>query len=308
MKTIQLHKTNIEASNIVMGCMRIADMPLNDIETLVRTAMEQGINFFDHADIYANGKSEEVFAQAIQMNDDIREQMILQSKCGINTKDNLYDFSKQHILQSVDGILKRLKTDYLDILLLHRPDPLMEPQEVAEAFDLLQSSGKVRHFGVSNFTPLQIELLKKDVKQPIIANQLQFSVAHTPLIDSGVAFNMGNDQAINRDSGILEYSRIHDITIQAWSPYQAGFFAGPFLGDVEKFPELNQLIQAIAQKYDVTDTAIAAAWITRHPANIQVVLGTTNVGRLVDACAGSDIPLTRKEWYDIYKAAGNMIP
>lgn len=308
MKTIQLHKTNIEASNIVMGCMRIADMPLNDIETLVRTAMEQGINFFDHADIYANGKSEEVFAQAIQMNDDIREQMILQSKCGINTKDNLYDFSKQHILQSVDGILQRLKTDYLDILLLHRPDPLMEPQEVAEAFDLLQSSGKVRHFGVSNFTPLQIELLKKDVKQPIIANQLQFSVAHTPLIDSGVAFNMGNDQAINRDSGILEYSRIHDITIQAWSPYQAGFFAGPFLGDVEKFPELNQLIQAIAQKYDVTDTAIAAAWITRHPANIQVVLGTTNVGRLVDACAGSDIPLTRKEWYDIYKAAGNMIP
>ena len=308
MKTIQLHKTNIEASNIVMGCMRIADMPLNDIETLVRTAMEQGINFFDHADIYANGKSEEVFAQAIQMNDDIREQMILQSKCGINTKDNLYDFSKQHILQSVDGILKRLKTDYLDILLLHRPDPLMEPQEVAEAFDLLQSSGKVRHFGVSNFTPLQIELLKKDVKQPIIANQLQFSVAHTPLIDSGVAFNMGNDQAINRDSGILEYSRIHDITIQAWSPYQAGFFAGPFLGDVEKFPELNQLIQVIAQKYDVTDTAIAAAWITRHPANIQVVLGTTNVGRLVDACAGSDIPLTRKEWYDIYKAAGNMIP
>ena len=234
MKTIQLHKTNIEASNIVMGCMRIADMPLNDIETLVRTAMEQGINFFDHADIYANGKSEEVFAQAIQMNDDIREQMILQSKCGINTKDNLYDFSKQHILQSVDGILQRLKTDYLDILLLHRPDPLMEPQEVAEAFDLLQSSGKVRHFGVSNFTPLQIELLKKDVKQPIIANQLQFSVAHTPLIDSGVAFNMGNDQAINRDSGILEYSRIHDITIQAWSPYQAGFFAGPFLGDVEK--------------------------------------------------------------------------
>jgi len=308
LKTIQLHKTNIEASNIVMGCMRIADMPLNDIETLVRTAMEQGINFFDHADIYANGKSEEVFAQAIQMNDDIREQMILQSKCGINTKDNLYDFSKQHILQSVDGILQRLKTDYLDILLLHRPDPLMEPQEVAEAFDLLQSSGKVRHFGVSNFTPLQIELLKKDVKQPIIANQLQFSVAHTPLIDSGVAFNMGNDQAINRDSGILEYSRIHDITIQAWSPYQAGFFAGPFLGDVEKFPELNQLIQAIAQKYDVTDTAIAAAWITRHPANIQVVLGTTNVGRLVDACAGSDIPLTRKEWYDIYKAAGNMIP
>lgn len=308
MKTIQLHKTNIKASNIVMGCMRIANMPLSDIETLIRTAMEQGINFFDHADIYANGKSEEVFAQAIQMNDDIREQMILQSKCGINTKDNLYDFSKEHILQSVDGILQRLKTDYLDILLLHRPDPLMEPQEVAEAFDLLHSSGKVRHFGVSNFNPLQIELLKKDVKQPIIANQLQFSVAHTPLIDSGIALNMGNDQAINRDSSILEYSRLHDITIQAWSPYQAGFFAGPFLGNMEKFPQLNEVIREIAQKYGVKDTAIAAAWITRHPANIQVVLGTTNVGRLVDACAGSDIPLTRKEWYDIYKAAGNMIP
>ena len=308
MKYIQLHQTELKASNIIMGCMRIADKSLIEIETLIRTAMEEGINFFDHADIYANGKSEEVFSQAIQMNDNLREKMILQSKCGINTKDNYFDFSKEHILHSVDGILQRLQTDYLDILLLHRPDPLMEPAEVAEAFDTLQSSGKVRHFGVSNFNPLQIELLKKEVKQPLIINQLQFSAAHTPMIDSGIALNMGNDQSINRDSSVLEYSRVHDITIQAWSPYQAGFFEGPFLGDMDKFPQLNEVIRAIAKKYEVTDTAIAAAWITRHPANIQVILGTTNVGRLVDACAGSDVPLTRKEWYDIYKAAGNIVP
>ena len=242
------------------------------------------------------------------MNESIREKMILQSKCGINTKGNFYDFSKEHILYSVDEILKRLQTDYLDILLLHRPDPLMEPEEVAEAFDELHNSGKVKYFGVSNHNPAQIELLQKFIPHKLVVNQLQLSIAHTPLIDSGVSLNMNTDQAINRDSSILEYSRLNDITIQAWSPYQNGFFKGPFLGDVENFPELNEVIDTIAEKYEVTNTAIATAWITRHPANIQVVLGTTNAQRLKDACKGSDIPLTREEWYQIYKAAGNMVP
>lgn len=308
MKYFPIKGTNLNVSNIVMGNMRLTQLSLSEVEHLIRTSMDEGINFFDHADIYGGGKCEELFADAIQMNSSIREKMILQSKCGINTRDNMYDFSKEHILKSVDGILKRLKTDYLDILLLHRPDPLMEPEEIAEAFDELHNSGKVHYFGVSNFNPMQIELLQKYISHKLVVNQLQLSVTHTPLIDSGVAINMHHDQSINRDSSILEYCRLHDITVQAWSPFQNGFFQGPFLGDLEKFPKLNELIDQLAEKYEVTNTAIATAWITRHPANIQVVLGTTKAQRIQDACAGSDIPLTRKEWYDIYKAAGNIIP
>jgi len=307
-KYFPIKNTNLNVSNIVMGNMRITQLSLTEIENLIRTAMDEGINFFDHADIYGGGKCEELFAEAIQMNSSIREKMILQSKCGINTKDNYFNFSKEHIISSVDGILDRLKTDYLDILLLHRPDPLMEPEEVAEAFDELHNSGKVKYFGVSNHNPLQIELLQKYVSQKLVVNQLQLSIAHTPMIDSGIALNMNIDQSVNRDSSILEYCRLNDITIQAWSPYQTGFFNGPFLGDTENFPELNEVIDKIAEKYEVTNTAIATAWITRHPANIQVVLGTTNAGRLSDACKGSEIPLTRDEWYQIYKAAGNMVP
>ncbi len=308
LKYFPIKNTSLNVSNIVMGNMRINELTKVEIEHLVRTAMEEGINFFDHADIYGGGECESLFADAIQMNASIRDKMILQSKCGINTKDNYYDFSKEHIIKSVEGILKRLKTDYLDLLLLHRPDPLMEPEEVAEAFDELHNSGKVRYFGVSNHNPMQIELLQKYVSHKLVVNQLQLSVAQAALIDSGIALNMPVDQSINRDSSILEYCRLKDITIQAWSPYQQGFFEGPFLGDLEKFPKLNQVIDELAEKYGVTNTAIASAWITRHPANIQVVLGTTTPQRIKDACAGSEINLTRKEWYDLYKAAGHIVP
>lgn len=308
MKYFPIKGTNLNVSNIVMGNMRITSLSKPELERLIQTALDEGINFFDHADIYGGGECEKLFADAIQMNDDLREKIILQTKCGIISKDNYYDFSKEHIIRSVEGSLKRLKTDYIDILLLHRPDPLMEPEEVAEAFDELHNSGKVRYFGVSNHNPMQIELLQKYVPHKIVVNQLQFSIAHTPMIDSGIALNMNIDQSINRDSSVLEYCRLHDITIQAWSPYQHGFFAGTFLGDYEKFPKLNETIDEIAEKYGVDNTAIATAWITRHPANIQVVVGTTNVERLKSACQGSDLPLTREEWYRIYKAAGNMVP
>jgi len=289
-----------------MGNMRLPQLSIAEAENLIRSAMEEGINFFDHADIYGGGKSEEIFSEAIQMNSSIREKMITQSKCGI--RNGYFDFSKDHIIESVDGILKRLNTEYLDILLLHRPDPLMEPAEVAEAFEELHTSGKVRYFGVSNHNPAQVELLQKYTSHKLVVNQLQLSIAHTPIIDSGVTLNMKVDQAINRDMSVLEYCRLNDITIQAWSPYQHGFFGGSFLGDLEHYPELNEVVDSIAAKYGVTNTAIATAWITRHPANIQVVLGTTKVERLKDACQGSDIRLTREEWYQIYKAAGNMIP
>lgn len=308
MKYNQIKHTDLNVSNIIMGNMRLPQLSVTEIEQLIRTALDEGINFFDHADIYGQGRSEELFAEAIQMNSSIREKMIIQSKCGIKGQENYFDFSKGHILDSVDGILKRLQTDYLDLLLLHRPDPLMEPEEVAEAFEVLHSSGKVKYFGVSNHNPAQIELLQKYTSHKLVVNQVQLSIAHTLMIDAGISLNMNIDQAINRDSSVLEYCRLHDIQLQAWSPFQNGFFEGPFLGDLEKFAELNKVIDDIAAHYHVTNTAIATAWITRHPANIQVVLGTTNLQRLKDACAGADIKLTRKEWYDIYKAAGNMVP
>ncbi|RIX53961.1 aldo/keto reductase family oxidoreductase [Paenibacillus nanensis] len=306
MKYIEIKGTDLNVSNVVMGCMRLTQLSLPEAEKLIRTAMEENINFFDHADIYGGGKCEEIFADAIGMNPSIREKMVLQSKCGI--RSGYFDFSKEHIIASTEGILKRLKTDYLDILLLHRPDALVEPEEVAEAFDALHASGKVRYFGVSNHTPMQTELLKKHVSQRLVVNQLQLSVTHTPMIDSGIALNMNHNQSINRDSGILDYCRLNDITVQAWSPFQKGFFNGPFLGDTENYAELNKLIDGLADKYGVTNTAIAVAWITRHPANIQVVLGTMNEGRLKDSCQGSDIPLTREEWYAIYKAGGKIVP
>jgi predicted oxidoreductase len=306
LKYIKVGKSEITASNIIMGNMRLGELSVSEAEKLIRTAMDEGINFFDHADIYGGGQCESLFANSIDMNSTIREQMILQSKCGI--RNGYFDFSKEYIIESVNGILNRLKTEYLDILLLHRPDPLMEPEEVSEAFDELYNSGKVRYFGVSNFNPMQLELLQKNMNHKLMVNQVQFGIAHTPLIDSGMAFNMKIDQSINRDSSILEYCRLNDITLQAWSPFQHGFFEGTFLGDLERYAKLNEVINQLAEKYDVTNTAIATAWITRHPANIQVVLGTTKVNRMKEACLGADLMLNREEWYQIYKAAGNIVP
>ncbi len=308
MKYINIAETDLSTSNIIMGNMRLTQLSITEAEKLIRTAMDEGINFFDHADIYGRGECEKIFSEAVQMSPSIREKMILQSKCGIITPEGYFDFSREHVIMSVNGILKRLKTEYLDILLLHRPDPLMDPAEVAEAFEELHASGKVKYFGVSNHNPAQIELLQKYIPYKLVVNQLQFGIAHTPMIDSGIALNMKIDQSINRDSSILEYCRLHDITMQAWSPFQHGFFEGSFLGDLERFPELNRSMDQIAEKYGVTNTAIAVAWITRHPANIQVVLGTTNPARMKDACKGADLRMTREEWYQIYKAAGNMVP
>lgn len=305
MRTLKLGTSTLEVPVVAVGCFRIHSLDKNEAERFVHTALENGANFFDHADFYGGGTCEEIFADAIRMNDDIRESIILQSKCGI--RKGMYDFSKEHILSSVDGILKRLKTDYLDILLLHRPDALAEPDEVADAFDKLESSGKVRHFGVSNHNPMQIQLLKKSVKQPIITNQLQLSVTNATMISSGINVNMENASAVNRDDSVLDFCRLHDITIQPWSPFQYGFFEGVFLGN-EKFPELNRKIDDIAEKYEVRNTTIALAWLLRHPANMQPVIGTMNLSRLKDCIKASDIRLTREEWYEIYRAAGNVLP
>jgi predicted oxidoreductase len=277
-----------------------------EAERFVRTALDQGANFFDHADIYGNGDCEAIFADAVHMNGSVREKLILQSKCGI-VRGRMFDFSKEHILASVDGSLKRLKTDYLDVLLLHRPDALVEPEEVAEAFDSLHASGKVRHFGVSNQNPMQIRLLQKSLRQPIVANQLQLSITNATMISAGIHVNMLEDSSVDRDGGVLDFCRLGDITVQPWSPFQYGFFEGVFL-DNEKFPKLNARIDELAAKYQVTNTTIALAWILRHPANMQPVTGTMNIGRLTDCIKAADVRLTREEWYAIYLAAGNTLP
>ena len=305
MRTIQLGTSGLQVPVIAVGCMRINGLTQTEAERFVATTMESGANFFDHADVYGGGECESRFAEAIHMNSTVREKIILQSKCGI--RQGQFDFSKEHILEAVDGSLKRLKTDYLDVVLLHRPDALAEPEEVAEAFDILHASGKVRNFGVSNQKPMQIMLLQKYVKQPLLANQLQLSITNAAMITNGFNVNMQNDEAVDRDGSILDYCRMHDITIQPWSPFQYGFFEGVFLGS-DKFPELNAVIDKIAAKYQVTNTTIAIAWLLRHPAKMQPVTGTMNVNRLKDCVKASAIKLSREEWYAILLAAGNKLP
>ncbi|MDL4841631.1 aldo/keto reductase [Aquibacillus rhizosphaerae] len=305
MNKLKLGTSNLEVSEISLGCMRMAQLSKKDARYVIENAIETGINFFDHADIYGSGKSEEIFSDAIDMNPTVRESMFIQTKCGI--RDGSFDFSKEHILSSVEGSLKRLKTEYIDVLLLHRPDALVEPEDVAEAFKKLKDSGKVRHFGVSNHNPMQIELLKRYVKEDLITNQLQLSLMFTPMIDAGLNVNMQQEPAIVRDSNVLDYSRLNDMTVQAWSPFQYGMFKGVFVGN-DEFPEVNQKLQELAEKKGVTDSAMAIAWILRHPAKIQPVVGTMNPQRLADIAKASEIELTRKEWYELYLAAGNKLP
>ena len=313
MKTYTVPHTDLTVPSVVLGLMRIAKMSDGDIQRLVGTALDKGITFFDHADIYGGAVhlSEERFGAAMKFSASDREKITLQSKAGINITAGpaYFDFSGEHILEAVDGSLKALKTDYLDVLLLHRPDTLMEPEEIAAAFDRLEAAGKVRRFGVSNQTPGQIELIKTAVKQPLLFNQVQLSITHANLFAQGIAINMnGLDQSVDRDLGVLDYSRLKGMMLQAWSPFQKGFFDGVFVGDRENYAELNDVLDELAAKYGVTPTGIAVAWIVRHPANIQVVLGTTNPGRVAESAAGADVRLSREEWYRLFTAAGHRVP
>lgn len=311
MKTFTLPGTDILAPNVVLGLMRIADKTDEEVRELVRTARDAGIDFVDHADVYGGElhECERRFADAMAMSPSQRDEITIQTKAGIVTDGPYFDFSYEHLVKSVEESLAALRTDRIDILLLHRPDALVEPEEVARAFDELESSGKVRAFGVSNQTPRQIDLLRKYVRQPIVANQLQLSITHAPIVTQGVAANMlAEQQSVTLDGGgIVDYCRLNDITVQAWSPFQAGFFTGVFLGSAD-YPELNAVIDRLAGQYDVPAIAIATAWITRHPARMQVVLGTTNPERVAGAAQGSDVPLTRAEWYELFRAAGHLVP
>lgn len=303
MYNIELGKSGLSVPTVAVGCMRIGAKSEKEICEFVDTALSAGACFFDHADIYGGGGCEEVFSKAITKEN--RERMIIQTKCGI--RSGFFDFSYEHIVSSVEKSLKRLHTDYIDVLLLHRPDALMEPEEVARAFDYLKSQGMVRHFGVSNQNPYQMELLSRALSVPLVANQLQFGIMHSSMIQTGINVNMYNESANVRDGGVLDYCRLKGITIQPWSPLQYGFFEGCFI-DCEKFPELNQVMDSLCEKYETTKTSLAFAWILRHPAKMQPVTGTSSPARLLECIKGSEISLSREDWYAIYRAAGNVLP
>ena len=306
MRTMKLGKTGLSVPVIASGCMRLNGLDEKQAASYLHKCLELGICFFDHSDIYGGGYCEEIFAKTLPMTSSVREKIMIQSKCGILPGVG-YDCSKSYILSSVDGILKRLRTDYLDVFLLHRPDALMEPEEVAEAFDRLEQSGKVRVFGVSNQNSSQIRLLKKCVRQHIAVDQLQFSIPFSQMISRGMEVNMDTDGAEDRDGGILDYCRLEDITIQAWSPFQVGDGTGTYLGN-ENYSDLNSVMDELSDKYRITPAAVGAAWILRHPAKIQVIAGTMNEERLAETAKAADVKLTREEWYRLYLAAGHRLP
>lgn len=305
MKYIEIDGKKV--SCIAQGCMRISGKTDAEADMFVKNSLHAGINFFDHADIYGGGECERIFGRVLANNKNLRDKMFIQSKCGIRKDEGTFDFSKEYIIKCVEGSLERLCTDHLDFLLLHRPDALCKPEEVADAFDTLKSQGKVLSFGVSNQNPYQIELLQKSCDMKLAVNQLQLSIAHSYMIDKGIYVNMDVDSGIDRDSSILDYCRLKDITIQPWSPFQYGFFKGTFIGS-DLYPELNKVLDELAEKYNVTNSAVAIAWLLRHPASMQPILGSVNTERVTQICKAADITLTRKEWYDIYKAAGHKLP
>ena len=302
-------QTDLRLSSVILGLMRITDMADADIRALYHAAREAGVNMIDHADIYGGSRHfcEKRFGDALRLSAAERDDVVIQTKCGI--REGYFDFSAEHILASVDGSLKALRTDYIDILLLHRPDTLVEPEEVARAFDTLHAAGKVRHFGVSNQTPDQIALLKTAVRQPLSFNQVQLSLTHAPLIAQGIAMNMeGHAQSVDRTLGLLDWSRLNGMTLQAWSPFQKAWFDGTFIGDRAEFRELNEALDEIAEAHGITPTGVAVAWITRHPAKMQVVLGTTKPDRVKECVAGAGVTLSRPEWYRLFRAAGYILP
>lgn len=305
MKYINTYSEKTKVSQVALGCMRISSMTPEETERYISTAIDFGYNYFDHADIYGGGECEKVFGKALALNKSLRDKIIIQTKCGI--RKGMYDFSKEHIISSVDNSLRNLGVEKIDVLLLHRPDLLMEPEEVAEAFDYLETSGKVGDFGVSNHSASQIELLKTAVKQDIKINQMQMSIANATMISSGANVNLQNRDGTNYDGYLRDYCRLNGITIQPWSPLQHGFISGTFLGNPD-FPELNSKLKSLAEKYDVTDTGIAIAWLLRLPDKVQPVVGSTNLKRLEDIAKATEMVLSREDWYDIYLTAGYKLP
>nr|WP_208607144.1 aldo/keto reductase [Paenibacillus typhae] len=324
MKTLPLNARGIPASRIALGCMGLGggwDHEPLTAENIrqghdaVEAALSIGINFFDHADIYTRGKAEKVFGQIFKDRPRLREEIIIQSKCGIRLIEpgdtsNTFDISGEHILRSVDGTLSRLGTEYLDILLLHRPDPLMDPEEIAEALRQLKKAGKVRHFGVSNMSASQIRLLQHYCDEPFIVNQLHMSLAQISWLDAMVSVNREPWKDITFPEGTVEYCRMENIQLQAWGPLAQGSFSGRSLeGQPENIVQTAALVSSLAEQKNTTPEAIVLSWLMTHPAAIQPVIGTVNPKRIA-ACAGADkVGLSRKEWYELYiSSRGEKLP
>ncbi|MCH5162273.1 MAG: aldo/keto reductase [Clostridiales bacterium] len=305
----------IKASRLSLGCWRIADKPIENIERLVNTALDMGVNHFDHADIYGGGTCEKLYGELIKKSPSLRDRMVLQTKCGIMSGQ--YNLGYDHIMECVEGSLKRLNTDHVDILLLHRPDTLMRPEQIARAFDRLERDGKVLHFGVSNFSAMQIEYLQSQINQKILINQMQLSPTFCPMIDAGINVNTASPAAVDRDGGLLEYCRMRGITIQTYSTMQCSFidengnlYKGAFTTEAarKKYFALNFCLEGLARKYGSTPEAVAIAWVLHHPANMQAIVGTTldkHMEAFKDCC---EVPLTDREWYEIYRSAGHTLP
>lgn len=307
MKKIKVAHTDLEVSEIALGLMRMESLSVPEAKEVIQTALDGGINFFDHADIYGRGESERIFGQAFHDLGLARDSVYIQSKTGI-VPGKMFDFSKEHIIESVEASLKRLNVDYLDALLLHRPDTLVEPEEVAEAFDQLAGQGKVRYFGVSNHNALQIELLKKAVEQPLVFNQLQMSVTHHPMLDADFNVNRSDALAVDRDGSLLSYCRIKDITIQPWSPFQAGNDKPGILFNHPDYAELNEVMNRMSEEKKVSPEAIAIAWLLRHPAKMQPIIGSMNRERIQATVAAAHVELSREEWYELYRSGGFPLP
>ena len=309
MKMINIKNGPQNTSAVVQGCMRMSALTKEAAAEVIRTAFECGVNFYDHATCYGeNGAAETRFGDAFPLTGLRREDIYIQSKCGLCFERNEFDWTKENILSSVDDSLRRLRVEYLDALLLHRPDVLFDPEEVAEAFDILEKEGKVRYFGVSNLIPMQIELLKKYVRQPLVINQVQLSLDQSQLIDQALYMNNKKTEfSINRDGNLLDYCRLNDLTIQAWSPLQAGMFGGTFI-DNPDFPELNRALGELADREGVSKSAVAIAWILRHPARMQAIMGTMNPAHIKEICAASKVSLSHHDWYALYLAAGKFLP
>ena len=309
MRTIQLGGSDpLAVSAVALGCMHLAELDEAAASRLIHTALELGVTYFDHADIYGAGASEALFGRVLAAEPGLRNKLLLQTKCGI-VPGVMYDWSKEHIVASVEASLARLHTDHVDALLLHRPDALWEPEELAEAFHRLRREGKVLRFGVSNQSPAQMALFRHYLGEEPAADQLQFSLTNANLVRAGLEVNMVTPGAVDRDGGALDYCRLHGIAVQAWSPFQYRTQSerGVFVGN-EKFPELNAALDEVAAAHGVSPTTVAAAWLLRHPAQVQVLTGTTRPARLAEVCAAADVTLTRREWYRLYLAAGHILP
>ena len=283
----------------------------------LEAALDAGVDHFDLADVYAFGKAERAFSEIWQLDPSLRARVVVQSKCGVvrsaddtSRAETYYDSSREHILAAARGSMGRLGVDYLDLLVLHRPDVLLEPEEVAAAFDRLHAGGEVRHFGVSNYAPGQVELLQAALDRPLLVNQLQVSLAHPDLIDDAVVVNDTSPDRPVRGFGTLAYCMQRSITVQAWAPLGAGgLVRDDDAGADPRLLAVRRELAAVARERGAHPAAVAIAWILRHPAGIQPLLGGRTPDEIRTAAQGIDLTLTRAEWYRLFNASrGTPVP